>query len=179
MFQALQTGLPERRRQDGDQLVGLAVVVRDQRLEYPIGRRCSVILCLHGDLAISPHAARKTPITAPLLSSHRSSTAGARAMNRQSRSRASVGSALATVSTIARRWISRSSARALTPRQSTNARDRATAASRLRTSLASSPGLRALANANLSRRLAAALPILMSISNSADRPRRELRGFSH
>src|SRR5215472_15243887 len=56
--------------------------------------------------AISPmslQASRKTPISVPLLSSHRSKTGGAKAMNLQSRSRASVGSVLAIVSTVARR----------------------------------------------------------------------------
>ena len=79
------------------------------------------------------------------------------------------GSALATLSTIARRWVSRSPARARTPCQSTNDLDRAMAVIRLRTSFASSPGLCAPANSNLRRRLAAALPALISISSSANR----------
>jgi hypothetical protein len=90
-------------------------------------------------------------------------------MNCQRRSRASFGSALATLSTIARRWVSRSPARALTPCQSTNDRDRAMVVSRLRTSFASSLGLCAPASSSLRRRLAAGLPELISISSSASR----------
>ena len=55
------------------------------------------------------------------------------------------------------------------PLQSKNDRDRAMTVSRLRTSFASSLGLRAPANSILRRRLAAASPALISISNSANR----------
>src|SRR6516162_2306340 len=117
---------------------------------------------------MSLQPSRKTPITVPLPSSQRPNTGAARAMNLQRSSRASVGSALATFSTIARRWESRSPARARAPRQSTKDSDRAMAATRLRISLANSPGLCAPANSSLRRRLAAALPVLISNSNSAN-----------
>src|SRR5947207_4559480 len=55
------------------------------------------------------------------------------------------------------------------PCQSTNDRDRAIVASRLRTSFASSAGLCAPASSSLRRRFAAAFPVLISINNSASR----------
>src|SRR5262249_43579970 len=53
--------------------------------------------------------------------------------------------------------------------QSTKDWERAIAVSRLRTSLATSPGLCAPANSKRRRRLAAVLPMLISISSSARR----------
>ena len=85
------------------------------------------------------------------------------------RSSASVTSAFATCSTIARRCVSKSSTSARRFCQSTKVRERAMALRRLRISRAASAGLCAPASSSRKRRFAAASPALISINNSARR----------
>ena len=90
-------------------------------------------------------------------------------MKRHIRSSPSTGSSLATLSTMARRCISRSSTKVRRFRQSTNERDLAIVASRLRISRATAAGLSSLASSSRRRRLAVVLPVLISINSSASR----------
>ena len=96
-------------------------------------------------------------------------TGVASAMNRHMSASASSGSAGAICSTMARRWVSRSVTSALRFFQVMKLRARAMLVSRLVISRAASLGLWAPASASRSLRLAAALPVLTSISNCARR----------
>lgn len=108
-------------------------------------------------------------MTVPLLSSQRSNTDVASPINRQISASASSGSAGAICSTMARRWVSRSSTSFLRFFQLMKPLARAMLVNRLVISRAASLGLCAAAKARRSLRLAAALPVLMSINNSASR----------
>jgi hypothetical protein len=91
-FQMLQTGLPNRRREHSDELIELAIAVCDHGFEGPVSEVAGSASVFGATSPMFLQSSRKTSISFPLLSSQRSKTDGATAINFQSRSKASSGS---------------------------------------------------------------------------------------
>ena len=165
----LQTALPKRRRQNPDQVIALAVVVNDQGCECLIGQARRVGAGPQGNLAdvatrlVENANYCSTAVVAPL--ENRSGHRHELPEQIEGFRRVGLGDHLDDSAALTLEVTGQGS-RAC---QSTNERDRAMIVSRLRTSLTSSAGLCAPASSTLRRRLAAALPALISISNSANR----------